>query len=175
MANTYTLISSTTVGSGGASSIDFTSIPNTYTDLLIKISTRVDQAGAPNVCLRFNSDTGSNYKYKAAFGNGTSPGSYSEVDTGSTFMNLGYGDNSAHTANTFGSTDVIIPNYADSNYKLTTSESTMEDNNATSYLMITSGYWNNTNAITSITLFNQNSGYKWVQYTTASLYGIKKN
>lgn len=178
MANTYELIDSTTVGSSGASSIIFTnigSIPNTFTDLLIKISARVDQSGAPNVCLRFNSDTGSNYKYKTAFGDGTSPGSYSEVDTGNTFINLGYGNNSSHTSNTFGNLEVVIPNYTDSKYKLTTSESVQENNNATAYMMITCGYWNNTNAITSITLFNQNSGYKWTEHTTASLYGIKNS
>ena len=36
MATTYTLISSVTVGSGGAANIEFTSIPSTYTDLLLK-------------------------------------------------------------------------------------------------------------------------------------------
>ena len=40
MAVTHNLISTITVGSGGAASIDFTSIPQTYTDLLVKISLR---------------------------------------------------------------------------------------------------------------------------------------
>ena len=40
MATTFTKIASVTVGSGGASSIDFTSIPSTYTDLCVKLSTR---------------------------------------------------------------------------------------------------------------------------------------
>ena len=40
MATTYTLISSVTVGSGGAASIEFTSIPSTYTDLVLKLSAR---------------------------------------------------------------------------------------------------------------------------------------
>ena len=38
MAVTFTQIASVTVGSGGAASIDFTSIPSTYTDLCIKTS-----------------------------------------------------------------------------------------------------------------------------------------
>jgi hypothetical protein len=56
MANTYTLISSVTVGSGGAANIEFTSIPQTYTDLLYKISGRlsVDSASA---FLRYNGTT----------------------------------------------------------------------------------------------------------------------
>ena len=45
MANTFQLISSTTVGAGGASSIDFTSIPSTYTDLVIKWSGRLTSTG----------------------------------------------------------------------------------------------------------------------------------
>ena len=44
MANTFVLLASTTVGSGGASSIDFTSIPATYTDLVVKVSGRIDYA-----------------------------------------------------------------------------------------------------------------------------------
>jgi hypothetical protein len=40
MANTFTLIASSTVGSGGAASIDFTSISSTYTDLVVKLSLR---------------------------------------------------------------------------------------------------------------------------------------
>jgi hypothetical protein len=69
MADTYTLISSVTVGAGGASSIDFTSIPATYTDLLIKVSAR-GASGASNITgtLRFNSDAGSNYSALRVYG-----------------------------------------------------------------------------------------------------------
>jgi hypothetical protein len=42
MANTYEAIATVTVGSGGATDIEFTSIPGTYTDLLIKSSLRSD-------------------------------------------------------------------------------------------------------------------------------------
>ena len=57
MANTYTLISSVTVGSGGASSIEFTSIPSTYTDLLLNFSGRsnTNQASGGFACkIEFN-------------------------------------------------------------------------------------------------------------------------
>jgi hypothetical protein len=49
-----TLISSVTVGSGGAADIEFTSIPATYTDLLVKISIRNATSGATRVYVRFN-------------------------------------------------------------------------------------------------------------------------
>ena len=63
MPNTFTLIASSTVGAGGASSIDFTSIPSTYTDLVIKASLRSDRntGSATYLTITFNNDTGSNY------------------------------------------------------------------------------------------------------------------
>jgi len=58
MANTYKLISSVTVGSGGAATIGFTSIPATYTDLLLSYSGRIDQTGnVRQVDISFNSNT----------------------------------------------------------------------------------------------------------------------
>ena len=42
-SNTFTLIASSTVGAGGASSIDFTSIPSTFTDLCLEASLRSDK------------------------------------------------------------------------------------------------------------------------------------
>ena len=54
MANTYTLIASNTVGSGGAASISFSSIPSTYTDLLVKISTRDNTGSFNDMLLTFN-------------------------------------------------------------------------------------------------------------------------
>jgi hypothetical protein len=44
MALTYTAIKTVTVGSGGAANIDFTSIPQTYTDLVLKVSARMNRA-----------------------------------------------------------------------------------------------------------------------------------
>ena len=175
MATTYELIASTTVGSGGTTSIDFNTISASYTDLLISISARVDQSGAPNILMRFNSDTGANYTYKTLYGDGSSAGSYSQADTGNTFINIGYGTNSSNTANTFGNAQIYIPNYAGSNYKSSSSESVQETNATGAYCMLTAALWNNTSAITSISLYNINSGYKWVQYSTAYLYGIKNS
>jgi len=55
---TYTLISSVTVGSGGAATMQFNSIPSTYTDLVLSFSTRdtVSQNGA-NIKITFNSSS----------------------------------------------------------------------------------------------------------------------
>ena len=61
MANTYTLIASQTVGSGGASAINFGSIPNTYTDLLVKVSARMSSANG-SAGITFNG-TNTNYSF----------------------------------------------------------------------------------------------------------------
>jgi hypothetical protein len=59
MANTFELITSSTVGSGGAASITFTAIPQTYTDLKILYSTRNSGSGDPwyQVLIQVNSDS----------------------------------------------------------------------------------------------------------------------
>ena len=58
MATTYSLISSVTVGSGSAATIGFTSIPATYTDLLLSYSARIDQTGiVRQVDISFNGST----------------------------------------------------------------------------------------------------------------------
>ena len=56
---TFTKIASATVGSGGASSIEFTSIPSTYTDLVIKLSMRsaFTSFNRHDLQLTFNSNT----------------------------------------------------------------------------------------------------------------------
>ena len=70
----YESIATVTVGSGGSSSIDFTSIPSTYTHLQLRMTARctAQSGGNPtNVYLRFNSDSGSNYAWHQLAGNGS--------------------------------------------------------------------------------------------------------
>jgi len=58
MATTYTLISSVTVGSGGAATMTFSSIPQTYTDLLVRVSARNTSTSGSGLNMRFNSTEG---------------------------------------------------------------------------------------------------------------------
>ena len=168
MANTYTLISSVTVGSGGASSIDFTSIPATYTDLVLKISMRDDETGAGNADLfmSFNS-TGVN-STKVLYGYGSGVGSNSGN------LIAGAGASAGNTANTFSSIDIYIPNYTSSSNKSISLDFVDEDNNTVAYSTLTAGLWTVTSAITSISL-TTTSTKKFVQYSTAYLYGIKNS
>jgi len=115
MAN-MTLITSVTVGSGGAASVTLPAtgtIPQTYTDLKIVISARSSYVTDPdvNIYAKFNgSSTG--YSSRAVFGNGSGAFSYSSTTAGYT----GLINASAATASTFGSTEIYIPNYTSTNY-----------------------------------------------------------
>ena len=169
MATTFEAIATVTVGAGGAANIDFTSIPGTYTDLLIKISARNnDTAGAGNILIGFNSST-SNFTNKFLQGSGSSTGSSSVLQM------IGDMDTDAETANTFNNIEVYIPNYASSNNKSLSSDSVMENNAATAYQMLTANLWSDSAAITSIQLTNRTAGKNFKQHSTATLYGIKNS
>jgi hypothetical protein len=175
MANTYVQIGSTvTVGSGGASSIDFTSIPATYTDLVIKLSSRTsDTTGNDSsaIALQFNGDTTSSYQRRTLYGDGGAVGS---TNASTTEMRIGFTDTNGNTANTFGNCEIYIPNYAGSTYKSVSVDAVTEANVAQFiYAALVAGLWSNTAAITSIKLYAPS--YNFVQHSTASLYGIKKN
>lgn len=168
------LITTTTVGAGGAASIDFTSIPGTYTDLLLVFATRDTTSGTTDggFALRFNSDSGSNYAHRHLGGNGSSAASGSS-SAFSLFYNVGYGGDpyAGTTANTFGNVSIYIPNYAGSTAKAMSADAVGETNGTTAYQSITAGSWSGTAAITAIKLL---PATLFAQYSTASLYGILK-
>jgi hypothetical protein len=164
-----TKISSVTVGAGGAASINLSSIPATYTDLQLVISTRAS-AASDSIGLRFNSDTGSNYTYRYLLGNGTTASS----GTGTTTSTLGGRQpESTFTASTFGNTLIYIPNYASSNNKSFSVDNVTENNATAALASLIAGLWSNSAAITSIK-FEPLSPQTWTfdQYSTAYLYGI---
>jgi hypothetical protein len=170
MATTYEAIATVTVGSGGAASIDFTSIPATYTDLLLKVSTRNSHSvTSRNFQVRFNSST-SNYSERLLYGDGSTTGSVSGNNAGFDFY---YSPAANSTANTFGNVEIYIPNYASSNYKSASGDGVTENNATEASAFFNAGLWSNTAAITSITL--RADGFNFVQYSTATLYGIKNS
>ncbi len=171
MATTYEAIATTTVGAGGAANITFSSIPGTYTDLIVKWSSRCATGGPADVLLRLNSDTGSNYPYRQLQGNGSTVGSGSGTSTGlATGASTGTGD----TASTFSNNEVYIPNYTSANYKSASSDSVTENNATTAYATLRAPIWNNTSAITSIAILNADAS-NLAQHSTATLYGIKNS
>ena len=169
MANTYTLISSVTVGAGGASSIDFTSIPATYTDLLLFISSRNSNASyaSDNMLISLNSST-SNFsgRYLYTNTNGT-------ISSGTDTTASGAFNGGNTTSNTFSNVSIYFTNYAGSTNKSFSVDSVTENNGTVSNLYFDAKLWSNTAAITAIS-FSCVLG-TFAQYSTAHLYGIKKD
>jgi hypothetical protein len=170
MANTYTLISSVTVGAGGAASMGFTSIPATYTDLFIKVSARTGRSGSPDDGLLIALN-GSSSSFTQRFLEGSGSSASSGTAGWGTANSIANINGPTSTANTFSNNEIYIPNYAGSNYKSISSDSVQENNQTTAYQDMYTVLWSNTAAITSITLTNY-STTNFTQYSTAYLYGI---
>ena len=166
MANTYTLIQAVTVGSGGAASMVFTSIPATYTDLLVKVSARNTNTSGSGLNMRFNS-VSSTYSGIYLEGDGAAA---SSGNTTTSYFAAGNVNTSNTTSSTFASTDVYIPNYAGSNNKSGSVDSVYENNATTAYTTMIAGLLSNTAAITQIDITP--SANNFAENSTAYLYGI---
>lgn len=164
MANTYVALASSTVGSGGASSIDFQNISSTYTDLILHLS--VKTSSNDSVYISFNNTT-TTYSGKFVEGNGAT------ISSGNLANGRYIGYPITTTTDTFASGMTYIPNYASANKKCFYTDSASEANATTAYLDLLANTWDGTAAINQITLTP--SAYSFSQYTTATLYGIKKN
>ena len=165
MANTMTLIQSVTVPSGGSASIDFTSIPNTYTDLCLKMSIRaVNDVADSNI--RFNgSTTGYNDRWL-----------YADTTTAASTTNSAIDilvNRSTYTSSTFANSEIYIPNYAGSAYKSVSADSVTENNSTAALRHLDAGLWSNTAAINQVTILMASGNI--AQYSTAYLYGVKSS
>jgi hypothetical protein len=170
MANeTYTLIQKTTLNASAAS-ITFSSIPQTFTDLVVMCSLRNATAStAQSGWVKFNgSSTG--YAHKYLGGDGASASSAG--DAAATRIYIGQVDGATATANTFANVSIYIPNYTSANYKSVSIDGVQETNATTAYATLSAGLWSNTAAITSISL--ETTAGDYVQYSSASLYGVAK-
>jgi len=161
-----TKIATVTVGSGGAASIDFTSIPGTMTDLLLVFSTRPGSTDTSWVqSVRFNGSS-SNLSMRTLEGDGSSASS----GTNGTRIDP-INEGSTATANTFSNGSIYIPNYAGSTNKSVSVDSISETNATTAYQRLAAGLWANTAAITQVSLIPPTT---YAQYSSATLYGITK-
>ena len=172
MPNTFELIASSTVGAGGAASIDFTAIPSTYTDLCLNYSVRSNRSDyGDNMAVRLNGSSSSVYSYirLVAYG-GSTVGSFSGSSVASTVTAVVTGNTA--TSSTFGSGQIYLPNYLSSNNKSASIDGVTE-NNAASVLTEFDAYLAAiTSAVNQITLIPV-SGTLFQQYSTAYLYGVK--
>lgn len=159
-----TLIEAVTVGSGGVSSINFTSIPQTYTDLLIQGSVRTSHAANWGAITFQINGSSSNQTVRRMYGGDSTVA----VDTTNLPIII---TGSTATSSTFGMFDAYIHNYTGSQHKSMTIDSNNESNDSSNiYQVIAALNWADSSAITSISL-TPNTG-PFVQYSTVYLYGI---
>ena len=156
-------------------SITFTSIPSTFTDLYLVLSGR-NSTTSDEIFVRFNSDSGSNYSWRRLQGTGAAALSDSSAGYGGVYLTGFYftypATISSFTANTFGSGNLYIPNYASSSAKSISSDAVNENNATTARQAITAGLWSGTAAISNISIDAVSGNF--VQYSSATLYGITK-
>ena len=168
---TMQLIESKTLGTAAAS-LEFTSIPQDGTDLLVLFSHRSSgSTDGLQLVLRFNGLT-SGYSRILMYGDGSS--ATGGNGSSEAFARFSFVQFSGSTSNTFGNAAIYIPNYTSSTAKSFSSDSVTETNATTiNAAAIYGGLSSGTAAITSVTLFEQNS-VNFVANTTASLYKITK-
>jgi hypothetical protein len=167
---TYTLIQRTILSSTTAT-ISFTSIPQTYTDLVFVLSSRQNTYNYGGFYMKFNGSTaGTNVTAKRLMGNsGVSSSTSTEMTwVGSTAAGF--------TADTFASGQIYIPNYTSSNNKSASFEGAQESNISGVTSILTAWLWSQTAAITQVDFGTFDSGFSdaFVQYSSISLYGISK-
>lgn len=179
-ASSYESIATQTVGVGGASSITFSSIPSTYKHLQIRAIASSDRTGyvVNNYKMTFNGDTASNYRSHWIIGGyGTTPTADSSNSGPEGFIYMPTGTTSA-ASNIFTGMIIDVLDYTNTNKNKTSRNLMGYDVNGTSgtgsyggAISMTSGLWQSTSAISSITLAPES--FNWIRYSSFALYGIK--
>lgn len=166
-AGDFESIATVTVGSGGASTVTFSTIPGTYSHLQIRYLARVSSGNL--FYARFNSDSGSNYPYHRLSGNGSAASAYGTSAT-SKIDDIFLTTNST---NIFGVGFMDLLDYANTNKYKTLRALTGYENNSAGQVILGSGLWMSTSAITSIEFTPTTSLATFAQYSHFALYGIK--
>jgi hypothetical protein len=169
---TYTLIDSEVLTSSQAS-VTFSAIPATYTDLVLRISARTNNAGTvtDSIEITFNGDTASNYSTRIVAGSGSA--AFSDQYSNNVPSRAWYGaTGNTATASTFGSTEVYIPNYLVSQNKQISIFGLGETNATAAYRSAVASLWRNTAAITSILLDPLDGSASFQTGSSFYLYGI---
>lgn len=160
------ILETVTVGPSGATSIIFSEIPDAYTDLFIVMSLRTTGAIA-TARANFNG-TSTGFSIRRVQGDGS---------TTATVVNppncVGFITGSTDTANTFGTSQLLVANYRSNRNKPYLAEGVTENNGTTAAQTLVGGVWANTSPITSIEIYpDVAAGTLLAQYSSASLYGI---
>lgn len=172
-ATSYESIATTTVGAGGAATITFSSIPSTYTHLQIRAIARTNRsAGVDIMSTRMNGVTSNSYSDHLLYGDGTT----AQTDRNSTYgsINIQRVASDNLSSSIFSVFTIDILNYANTNTYKTVRYIGGYDANGSGRACFGSGLFQNTSAITSITLESAYSA-SYNQYSQFALYGIRGN
>ena len=171
MPNTLIPIQTIRVGASGATSLTFSNIPQTYTDLVVHTSLRTSgsvTSGIARCRMQINSIT-SGYSNHLLFSLGAATPT---SGNGTDYITFFYANDSTATSNTFSNSSIYINNYTGSTNKTASVDSIAESNsNSAGILSLNSGSLSNSAAITSLTI-TQADGFTLVENSTATLYGI---
>lgn len=177
MPSSRFLISSQTLGSSAAS-VTFSSIPATYTDLVVKISAKSDMSGtgARNTYVEFNGNTSTIYSDTEVLAtwDGSANIALSAAWSGETFLRNRYTTATASPANTFNSYELYIPSYTVSQNKPMSVFGVVEqDSSQIAGIGAHAGLFRSTAAISSIK-FSPESG-NYVTGSSFYLYGLRSS
>lgn len=166
MAITYEKIAAITL-TGPNTEMVFTSIPQTFNELVVLTMNRTDRTGGwSDFSIQFNGVT-SGYSGRRVYATGAN----TFGTDGATWAN---GMSAVNTSPFMSNTYIYIPNYTSSAVKAWSVDQTMTDNNSSNMVnTLFAGHWNNTAAITSVRIFSA-AGDSFIANTNAVLYGIKR-
>jgi len=162
--STYTPIATTTLG-GAAATVTFSSIPSTYTDLVLVCNVKSTTTSNAYLNVRYNSDTSNNYSVTVLRGNGSSASSTRGSNTSVAYLNYTY------AMPTSMETAIIsqIQNYSNSTtYKTAINRSNIASQGVEALVTL----WRNTAAINNIVVSTDNGGAILDTGSTFTLYGI---
>jgi hypothetical protein len=167
-------IATVTVGSGGAADITFSSIPSTYQHLQLRMICR--DVGTSNagreLGMQFNGSTATNYTTHQLYGDGS--GAFAAVVGTSTSDPRNYPawiPQNGTTSSAFGAVVIDILDYASTSKNTTARSLSGWDANGSGFVLLRSGLWRLTDAVSSIKVFPNVANF--AQYSTAALYGVK--
>jgi hypothetical protein len=176
-ANSYDSIQTVTVGSGGQSSITFSSIPSTYKHLQLRGIARTNRTGVTleNISMAFNSDGisgNSNYTIHAILGDGTVTDSFNLTSFTRQVPALISSVNA--TTGVFGAFVIDILDYTNTNKNKVVRSINGTDLNGSGEVRLTGGMYMQTAAISTITMAFTIGGGAFNEFSSIALYGIKE-